>query len=109
MLTHELRCGSIIASPEIQKQGGITTFTSIDGGVGRSFVGEWRGLLNSAGVSGKEKNAEAPLPTEEEEWTGDHCEVTSRDGNAYFYWEDEYDEVMYRLTAKGWIKSLFSP
>ena len=110
ILTHKLRDGSVIASPAMLKQGGFTTFTSIDGGVGHSFVGEWKGLLNqpTGDIKGSAKAQEAAGP-QVDTWAGDRCEVTSRDGNAYFYWEDEYDEVTYRLTPKGWLTSLFSP
>ncbi|KIM34010.1 hypothetical protein M408DRAFT_18974 [Serendipita vermifera MAFF 305830] len=108
LLTHKLRDGSVIASPAMQKPGGITTFTSVDGATGRSFVGEWRGLLDQA--AGSSSNADKKSDElAADSWTGDRCDVTSRDGNAYFYWEDEYEEVMSKLTATGWIKSLFAP
>jgi hypothetical protein len=90
----------------MQKHGGVTVFSSLDGGVGRSFVGEWKGLGKQAKPTGDQSEAATSAA---ETWTGDQCEVTSRDGSAYFYWEDEYEAVMATLGPKAWLKSLFSP
>jgi hypothetical protein len=83
-------------------------FSSLDGGVGRSFVGEWRGLEKRGKATG-DQSEDAAATSAAETWAGDQCEVTSRDGSVYFYWEDEYDAVMATLGPKAWLKSLFSP
>lgn len=92
----------------MRKRGGLTMFSSVDGAVGRSFVGEWGGFEKQVTVKG-DQSADDAAASAAETWTGDQCEVTSRDGNAYFYWEDEYEAVMATLGPKAWLKSLFSP
>jgi hypothetical protein len=92
----------------MQKDGGVTVFSSVEGSVGRSFVGKWRGFGKQATEKG-DQSTDGAGASAAETWTGDQCEVTSRDGNAYFYWEDEYEAVMATLGPKAWLKSLFSP
>jgi len=106
LLSHKLSDGSLVVSPAMRPH--VTMFSSVEGAVGRSFVGEWR-ASQKRNIPSDDKIAEGAASSTEETWTGDQCELTSRDGSAYVYWEDEYEAVMSNLGPKAWLKSLFAP
>jgi len=96
LILHDLRDGKLIFSPAME---GVTrTFSSIQGDfgsskLGSSFIGDWRSL-----VSGDEAAID--------QWEGDKCQVATKDGSIYFYWEEEYEEVM-ASRKSNWFKALY--
>jgi hypothetical protein len=62
-------------------EGMMKTFSAIQGKFGSSFIGDWRSLMNGDEVT-------------IEHWDGDKCQVATKDGSIYFFWEDEFEEVM---------------
>jgi hypothetical protein len=74
-------------------EGMTRTFSAIQGKFGSSFIGDWRSLMSGD---------EAAIG----QWEGDKCQVATKDGSIYFFWEDEFEEVMAKRKS-NWFKALY--